>query len=461
VTPSTNPGFIRVHPRNPRYLAFDDGDFFFPIGVNMGWWTQSGTALGDYARWMDDFAANGGDTIRVWMAEWSFGLEWYDTDLGNYTHRLGKAWLLDQIFRMAEERHMYIVLVLLNCADFNSWQTNGWNENPYNAVQGGPLGSPTEFVTDPEARAYLQRKLNYIVNRWGYSPNLLAWEWWNEVNLTPISDEALIPWLVEMTAYLRERDVNHHLTTNSYAIQYLSPIWQLPELDIIQRHEYATQVRSSDRDLAGRAAEDYGILSASAPPKPILLGEFGYGVESTPDDVERSGIHLHNGLWSTSFVGYAGAGMYWYWDVYLDAYRQWHHFEPLQRFLNGEDLTGYEPFSPLRISGPAREAAAVEGLGLRGDKTLIWLRSDAYTVQAYIDAWNRAGSPRVFVYSPPLVEGLTLILDDARDGDFLVAWYDPQKGTWLETNTVEARDGRLSIPIPAFRRDLAAKVIPN
>jgi hypothetical protein len=232
----------------------------------------------------------------------------------------------------------------------------------------------------------------------------------------------------------------------------------MPELDIIQRHEYATQVRTSDRDLAGRAAEDYGILSASAPPKPILLGEFGYGVESTPDDVERSGIHLHNGLWSTSFVGYAGAGLYWYWDVYLDAYRQWHHFQPLQRFLNGEDLTGYELFS-REISGPAARRPPSRAGAARCETRS--LRSDAYTVQAYIDAWNRAGSPRVFVYSPPLVEGLTLTLDDARYGDFLVAWYDPQKGTWLETNTIASRDGRLSIPIPAFRRDLAAKVIPN
>src|SRR3990172_7698395 len=246
VIESDSPGFVRVHPSNPRYFAFDDGSFFFPIGLNIGWWSGAGDALTDYEKWITSFAANGGNTIRVWMAEWSFGLEWNDTPLGDYTNRLRRAWLLDQIFAMAEDRDVYVVLVLLNCADFNDWQTSGWSRNPYNAARGGPLERPEQFVTDSTARALLQRRLNYIVNRWGYSPRLLAWEWWNEVNLAPFSDETLIPWLQEMTAYLRAHDVNDHLITNSYAIRDISPIWALPELDIIQKHEYADQVDTTN-----------------------------------------------------------------------------------------------------------------------------------------------------------------------------------------------------------------------
>jgi hypothetical protein len=124
-------------------------------------------------------------------------------------------------------------------------------------------------------------------------------------------------------------------------------------------------------------------------------------------------------------------------------------------------LTTYEPFSPLRIFGREGESAPVDGLGLRGDKTLIWLRSDAYTVQAYIDAWVGAGSPRYFAYSPLLVEGLTLTLDNMQDGAYAVEWFDPQTGRWLEPTEGRAREGRLSVPLPGFRRDLAAKVVPN
>ncbi len=460
VTRSANHGFVRVHPANPRYFAFDDGSFFFPIGLNMGWWSGAGDALTDYKKWLTPFAANGGNTIRVWMASWSFGLEWDDTPLGDYENRLRQAWLLDQAFRMADERDVYVILVLLNACDFSEWTGCQWRSNPYKATQGGPLGTPGEFATDPVARAYFQRRLNYIVNRWGYSPNLLAWEWWNEVNLSAIPDEALVPWLQEMTSYLRSRDVNRHMTTNSYAIRYLSPIWQMPEIDVIQRHEYADQVRSTDRDLAARAPDDFRILSESAPPKPILLGEFGYAAAAYGDDVERTGIHFHNGIWATTFAGYAGSGMYWYWDVYIEANRLWSHYRGLQRFLDGVDLTRYQPFAPLEISGSDGGPAQAVGLGLRGDHVLVWLRSNAYTVQASIDAQQR-GEADPFLYSPAPVRNLTLTLKDMDGGTYIVRWYDPQSGKWLDEVAVTAEGGALSIPVPEFRRDLAARIVPS
>lgn len=120
-----------------------------------------------------------------------------------------------------------------------------------------------------------------------------------------------------MTAYLRGQDVNRHLVTNSYAIRDVSPIWDLPEMEIIQKHEYTHQVNSMKKDLAERTAADFTGLAQSAPAKPILLGEFGYGSEGYGNDIDRSGIHLHNEIWATTFTGYAGSGMYWFWDVYL------------------------------------------------------------------------------------------------------------------------------------------------
>jgi hypothetical protein len=461
VVESDQPGFVRIHPTNPRYFAFDDGSFFFPLGLNIAWWSGAGDALSDYKKWMDPFAANGGNTMRVWMAEWSFGIEWNNTPLGDYENRLQRAWLLDQIFAMAEERDMYMLLVLLNCADFNNWQTNGWNGNPYNATQGGPLESPEQFVTDSTARSLLQRRLNYIVNRWGYSPRLLAWEWWNEVNLAPFTDETLIPWLQEMSAYLRARDVNQHLITNSYAIRDLSPIWALPEMDIIQKHEYAHQVDSAIKDLTERAAADLKRLLDSAPAKPILLGEFGYGTESWGKDVDKTGIHLHNGIWATTFAGYAGSGMYWFWDVYVEVYNAWHHFQGLSKFLENVDLSRYQPFSPLEIHGPDSDPAQAAGLGLRGDDILIWLRSEAYTVQASEAAWEQADSPAFFNYFPPLITEQVLTLRDIQDGDYIVRWFDPQSAKWLDVIKVSAQEGQLSIPIPEFRRDLAARIVPD
>jgi hypothetical protein len=459
VVDSNQHGFVRINPSNPRYFAFDDGNFFFPIGMNMAWWSGAGDALTDYGKWMDAFAANGGNAIRVWMAEWSFGIEWNNTPLGNYDNRLQRAWLLDQIFAMAEERDIYILLVLLNCADFNNWQTKGWDWNPYNAMKGGPLERPDQFATDPTARSLLQRRLNYIVNRWGYSTHLLAWEWWNEVNLAEIPEELLLPWYKEMSAYLKGLDVNKHLITNSYAISDTSPSWLLLEMEIIQKHEYAHQESTMNKDLAERVVADLATLVGGAPPKPALLGEFGFGTESLGQDVDKTGIHLHNGLWATTFAGYAGSGMYWFWDTYVEAYRAWGHFKGLDRFLEGVDLAQYEPFSPLRISTADGSPGQAYGLGMRGEDSLVWIRSNAYTVQAAEAAWND-GKGTAF-YAPPVVEGLTLTLPDLPGGSYTVSWFDPQKAIWLEKAMVTSQDGALAIPIPAFNKDLAARIVIN
>ncbi len=459
VVDSEKHGFVRINPSNPRYFAFDDRSFFFPIGLNMAWWSGAGDALTDYKKWMDPFAMNGGNTIRIWMAEWSFGIEWSNTPLGNYNNRLYKAWLLDQIFTMAENRDIYILLVLLNCADFNNWQTNGWNSNPYNAANGGPIERPSQFATDPTARALFQRRLNYIVNRWGYSPHLLAWEWWNEVNLSGIPDDLLIPWYQEMTAYLKALDVNKHQVTNSYAISDTSPSWLLPEMEIIQKHEYAQQEAASNKDLAERVVGDLNTLVGNATPKPALLGEFGYGDEGYGDEADKTGIHLHNGLWATTFAGYAGSGMYWWWDVYVEKYNLWKHFNGLSTFLRGVDLTSYTPFSPVEISGLGDGSSQAIGLSLRGEDILVWLRSNAYTIQASVAARN--GTPGLGIYVPPIIENLTFALNQMPEGVYKVRWFDPQTAEWLDVQTISTQGDSLSITIPPFRADLAAKISRN
>jgi hypothetical protein len=98
---------------------------------------------------------------------------------------------------------------------------------------------------------------------------------------------------------------------------------------------------------------------------------------------------------------------------------------------------------------------------MRSDDILIWLRSAAYPVQATEAAWEQAGSPAVFSYLPPLITLQVLTLRDMRDGEYPVRWFDPQSAKWLDPVEATAQGNRLSIPIPDFRRDLAARIIPN
>ncbi len=148
---------MRLNRQNPRYYAFDNGDFYFPIGPNLGWATQSGLGvLKDYERWLDRLSQNGGNVGRVWMASWSFAIEWNDTGLGDYSGRMQQAWLLDQVFKLAEQRGVYLMLTLLNHGAFSDSVNPEWDSNPYNAANGGPLKTPREFGRNKRGQGDLQ-----------------------------------------------------------------------------------------------------------------------------------------------------------------------------------------------------------------------------------------------------------------------------------------------------------------
>lgn len=458
VVPSDREGFVRIHPSDPHYLATDDGNFFFPIGVNMAWWEKGGDAVEQYRGWLAQFSKNGGNTIRVWMADWSFGIEWKDTGLGNYDQRLYEAWLLDQLFKLADEFHVKVILVLMNHGPLSLSSNSEWKDNPYNSARGGPLDRPEQFVTNRQAIAYYQERLSYIVNRWGYSPDLLAWEWFNEVDLTPITDKALVPWIEEMTAYLRQRDIYRHLTTNSFSIRSWSDAWHLPELDIVQVHSYADELDPGERDLAGMVGLQFELLEKHQQQKPILLGEFGYSASEHGEEAEKTGIQLHNGIWATTFSGYAGSGMYWWWDTYIAANNLWYHFRGLADFFKGEDLTEYQPAAGLKIIDSQGIPTQATGMELKGKVTLVWLRSDEYTVDAVIAARN--GNPGEASY-PALKEGLILELSGMAPGSYTIYWFDPQAASWLSQGSVMSENETLTIPVPAFTADLAAKIVQN
>jgi hypothetical protein len=109
------------------------------------------------------------------------------------------------------------MLCLLNHGAFSETTNAEWASNPYNAALGGPLKQPGDFVSDPAARDLFKRRLRYIAARWAAYPSLGVWEWWNEINWTPISDEALKPWITEMTGEMQNYDLDFCTLRTEYS----------------------------------------------------------------------------------------------------------------------------------------------------------------------------------------------------------------------------------------------------
>lgn len=451
-TASDNPGFIRVDSRNPHYFAFDSGAPYFPIGENMGW--ADGSPIADYHQWMGELSAAGGSYIRVWMASWGFGIEWKDTGLGNYDLRQDRAFALDQVFNLAHADGIYIMLSLLNHGAWNPTTNPEWVDNPYNVVNGGMLTQPQEFMTNPEAIRLWHQRLHYIAARWGYSPNLMTWEWWNEINWTAMVDPALLtPWIEESAAYLKTLDPYNHLITHSGSPIGSTSVWGDPTISFTQQHLYNLA------DIQRAYHSEVPDWLAAYPDKPFIMGEFGTD-SSGASTTDMEGMGLHIGLWAAPMNGSAGTGMMWWWDTYTHPLGLTTQFTPVARFFGGEDM-GARQWNLTDAKGSA-SAARVYGLQA-DDYALLWLVNRRYNEAGFQKALeqnlrSRAENPYAVQFDD--VADFSVTVPNLAAGEYTVEVWDAQTGDVLSTASASVDGGDLTVVLPTFSRDLAVKVKP-
>lgn len=336
---AANAGFVRVSPADSHYLAFASGKGFFPIGHNLPIYHTSGQ-LGDVA--MRKFAAAKENYNRWWMSAGGFGIEW-DSHLGWY--RQPAAARIDLVLDLAAQLGLYYMLCMDTHQDFRE---HGWNANPFNAANGGPCKTAGEWFTDETARNYYKKRLRYTVARWGYSPNVLCWEFGNEFEgWANSSKEIQLAWHREMSDYLRALDPFGHLITTSFWTNTgPEEFWNLKNLDIVQTHCYT----NDDANVADRVRL-YCRHQWRHFEKPHLFGEFGIRSHATTADKDPQGWGIHNSLWAGLANFTAGGVMPWWHENYLDTLDLYFHFTSLANFTEGLPL-GTARWQPL-VTAPA------------------------------------------------------------------------------------------------------------
>ncbi|WP_157947562.1 DUF5060 domain-containing protein [Abditibacterium utsteinense] len=336
----TQPGFVRVDAKNPRRFALDSGARYYPFGTNAAW---TGGDAPDYPVWFSRFKASGQNWSRIWMNHWDGkNLDWGNAgksvELGQIDLGVARRW--DGIVASAQQNGVYFQLVLQHHGQYSSKVNPNWADNPYNAKNGGFLQNPQEFFTDARAKELTKRKLRYSVARFGYSPAILAWELFNEVQFTDAAQaknwDIVAAWHREMSDFLRSQDVyNHLITTSSDA-----PPEVFASSDYYQRHAYPANLilDLSQNSFAG----------AEWAPKPYFVGE--YGSDSTQDRPDE--WTLHSGLWAGLFSDAAGAAQYWYGDR-ADKQNWYHHFAAVSGLLKASDFVARDAktaIAPARVT---------------------------------------------------------------------------------------------------------------
>jgi hypothetical protein len=333
-------GFIRVSRADPRYLAYDNGEGYVPIGHNVPICRGSnGMPVGDILAKMAD---SGENWNRWWMSKSGLGLEW-EKKLGWY--RQAQAALLDGLLDDAGRLGMSYMLCMDTHQDFRQ---DGWKANLYNVAQGGPCKTAGEWFTDTSARNFYRKRLRYTVARWGYSPHVMCWEFGNEFEgWADASQDAIIAWHREMAPVLAALDPYEHLISTSWWSKTgPEACWQIPELAVVQTHSYA----NNDLNTA-LEARAFCLTQWNRFEKPHLFAEFGIRSHNFSADADPTGRAIHNTSWAAVASGCCGAAMPWWHENYIEPKALYFHFRALRSFVAGLPF-GRERWRQVQVDGP-------------------------------------------------------------------------------------------------------------
>jgi len=187
-------GFLNTN--NLWTLKYDNGTLFRGIGENICWESRDDDDSKYFKKLHEDkrfnynymlkkLAANGGNFFRTWMIYWNLPVDWNKVqnnsryqNSNSYFNESGMK-RMDELVQLCDSLGIHMMLALESHVGLMG---SGWETSNYNLANGGFAKTPTEFFALPAARAQYKNKLRLMVARYGYSPSIGAWEFFNEVD---------------------------------------------------------------------------------------------------------------------------------------------------------------------------------------------------------------------------------------------------------------------------------------
>lgn len=323
-----------LHLKDDWGFVFDDGRSFRGVGENICWESRSrddskffpglneDSIKYNYQRMLPLLVAHGGNFFRTWMCRWNLPIDWKN-GFNNNRYKPSDEYFnpsavakLDQLVDLCDSLGLHMMLTL--------------GPGAYHQSEGGVATSAADFFVNPAAKEKYRDRLRYIVARWGYSPAIGAWEFFNEVDnvqfgnrSNPIKAEVIVQWHDEMSTYMKQLDPYGHLVTTSISHRDLAGLDNLTHIDFNQKHIYKATRNIPPTIVA--YTRNFG--------KPYVIGEFGYEWDwnkNFDDFADGMDSDFKRGLWYGLFSPTPILPMSWWWeyfdkrgtDVYIKNVRQ-------------------------------------------------------------------------------------------------------------------------------------------
>lgn len=464
--PSTLP-WIQVAPGAP-YFVDDTGQPFTPIGHNdaVSWFEIDGLyrrrdvpSVEARLRWLRD---HGVTVIRVMLEYAQERHRYIERPQGRWVPNMVAYW--DDLVSLCERTGMRLLLTPFD----TFWMWLHWRHHPYAKANGGCASHPSTMLTCLDTRRAIKNRLSFMVERWGGSGAVFAWDLWNEIHPAQ-SGGAVDNWpefIADLSDHVRSLEQRLYGRTHPQTVSLFGPelkwrphlamaepIFRHPDLDFATIHIYAHGAIDHPRNTVD-AARDMGrivreCLAETPPERPFLDTEHGpirsfkdkKLTLSEPFDDE----YFRHMSWAHLAAGGVGGGMRW---PNRRPHKLTDGMRRAQRAMTGFlPLIDWPSFRRRNLNLEARASGPVH-LNACGD-----------TRQAVVHLLRRdtlAPDGRLRPDAPPITP--SLILPGLDPGRYRITAWDTDRGAPAGVVEAEARGGRLTFFTPPFTRDLALAV---
>ena len=237
---------------------------------------------------------------------------------------------LDKVIAEAAKNNIYVQLCLTNW-----WRDTGgvtqylrWAGINDAADDSFKFGINNEkailFYSNPETRRLYREHIEKLATRtntitgvaYRDDPTIFAWELMNEAQVITGRWAERRAWFEEMSAYLKSLDPNHLVTPGAWGYRSSSERREwladhaLPTIDYCDVHNYPRDDHDSfiDSPKALKEFIENRVAAAYSLQKPLVLGEFGMGVEGHNG---ASQIDWYRALFEGNALAGASGVMFW------------------------------------------------------------------------------------------------------------------------------------------------------
>lgn len=319
-----------------RAFVMPNGKTTVLIGENDGtmwpgcWDLWQNNNLAATESYVSGLAANGVNCMRIMLEDGGGPDGYIESPLGNFAFNPRDLNFWDKFLPLCSKYNMTVLLTPWD----TFWMNQNWSTNPYNAANGGPCVTDRDFIVNPVARAAQKARLKFMIDRWGNSSAILAYDLLNEFDIWwSASSAERKAWIDDMAQYVQDYEYqkwgHRHMITVSTAsaqpsgvigdVQYL-----YPRFEFSNTHQYYGGTVNNPQNIIDPAISVNGGVKYSLQyirdGRPYVDSESG-PIDKWIADETFDNLYYHHMAWAHFASGGTGIGMRW-------PYRTPHYLTP-------------------------------------------------------------------------------------------------------------------------------------